>query len=63
MSCFLYILKSKISDIYYTGQSENPPKRLSFHNSIEKGFTARYRPWRVAFQLLLQLSHFLSEDV
>ena len=50
MSFFLYILKSKISDIYYTGQSENPPKRLSFHNSIEKGFTARYRPWRVVFQ-------------
>ena len=50
MSCFLYILKSKTNDIYYTGQSENPPKRLSFHNSIEKGFTARYRPWRIVFQ-------------
>lgn len=50
MSCFLYILKSETNDIYYTGQSENPLKRLLFHNSIEKGFTARYRPWRIVFQ-------------
>ena len=50
MRCFLYILKSETNDIYYTGQSENPPKRLLFHNSIEKGFTARYRPWRIVFQ-------------
>ncbi len=50
MSSFLYILKSDTNEIYYTGQSKNPTKRLLFHNSIEKGFTTRYRPWRIVFQ-------------
>ncbi|MCZ6702905.1 MAG: GIY-YIG nuclease family protein [Ignavibacteria bacterium] len=36
MSSFLYILKSETNDIYYTGRSKNPTKRLLFHNSIEK---------------------------
>jgi predicted GIY-YIG superfamily endonuclease len=32
---------------YYIGSSSDPYKRLFFHNSIEKGFTARYRPWKI----------------
>ncbi|GBD89055.1 GIY-YIG nuclease superfamily protein [bacterium BMS3Abin03] len=49
MKYYLYILKSSVKDKFYTGSSDNPPRRLGFHNTIEKGFTARYRPWKIAF--------------
>lgn len=49
MEYFLYILKSKVMDKFYTGISQNPNRRLEYHNSFEKGFTARYRPWEIVF--------------
>ena len=49
MITFLYILESSDSKKYYTGVSANPQKRLIYHNSIEKGFTSRYRPWKIIF--------------
>jgi len=49
MSYFLYILKSQSAEKYYTGISANPELRLSYHNTFEKGFTSRYRPWEIAF--------------
>ncbi|OGU72863.1 MAG: hypothetical protein A2V93_01835 [Ignavibacteria bacterium RBG_16_34_14] len=51
MSYFLYILKSQNKDKFYTGISSDPNKILLYHNSIEKGFTARYRPWKIVFTL------------
>jgi putative endonuclease len=29
--------------------SEEPQRRLEFHNTQERGFTARYRPWELVF--------------
>ena len=49
MPYFLYILKSKSIGKFYTGTSENPMHRLEYHNTIEKGFTSRYRPWEIVF--------------
>jgi putative endonuclease len=49
MIYYLYILKSKTADKYYTGISQNPELRLQYHNTIEKGFTSRYRPWEIVF--------------
>jgi len=49
MRYLLYILKSKSTDRFYTGISQNPTLRLQYHNSFEKGFTARYRPWEIVF--------------
>ncbi|WP_084022406.1 GIY-YIG nuclease family protein [Chlorobaculum limnaeum] len=46
---YLYILKSGTADRYYVGISSNPRRRLDYHNSFEKGFTSRYRPWRIVF--------------
>ncbi|NOX67374.1 MAG: GIY-YIG nuclease family protein [Chlorobi bacterium] len=46
---FLYILKSKSVDKFYVGISQNPERRLGYHNSFEKGFTSRYRPWEIIF--------------
>ncbi len=50
MSYYVYILKSDTSGNYYVGSSQNPEKRLQFHNTVEKGFTSRYRPWRIIFK-------------
>jgi len=49
MSFFLYILYSSSADKFYIGISKQPSVRLSYHNSIEKGFTSRYRPWKIVF--------------
>ena len=47
MKYYLYILKSKVANKYYIGISQNPETRLQYHNSFEKGFTSRYRPWEI----------------
>ena len=52
MKYYLYILKSTVADKFYIGVSANPTTRLSYHNSHEKGFTARYRPWEIVFTKL-----------
>ncbi|QOJ30459.1 MAG: GIY-YIG nuclease family protein [Ignavibacteriales bacterium] len=49
MKCFVYILQSESSGKYYIGISENPDRRLEFHNTLEKGFTSRYRPWKIVY--------------
>lgn len=49
MEWFLYILKSKVCGKYYVGVSQDPGRRLIFHNTVEKGFTSRYRPWEIVF--------------
>lgn len=49
MSCYLYILQSISTGKYYVGVSDNYELRLSYHNTIEKGFTSRYRPWEIKF--------------
>ena len=47
MRYYLYILKSISVGRYYTGISQNPKRRLEYHNTLEKGFTSRYRPWEI----------------
>ncbi len=49
MGYFLYILKSLKIEKFYIGISQNPQRRLEYHNTIEKGFTSRYRPWKIVF--------------
>ena len=46
---YLYILESGTVDRYYVSISSNPHYRLEYHNGFEKGFTSRYRPWRLVF--------------
>ena len=49
MSHFVYILQSEESDRYYIGRSRHPERRLKHHNTTSTGYTARYRPWTLAF--------------
>ena len=49
MGYWVYILYSESGKRYYVGQSENPERRLGNHTTIEKGYTSRYRPWRLVY--------------
>jgi len=49
MTNYLYILKSDRKDTYYTGTSDNPHRRLEYHNNESKGYTQRNRPWKLVF--------------
>lgn len=49
MEYHLHILRSIKVYKYYTGISKNPQRRLEYHNTIEKGFTSRYRPSEIVF--------------
>ena len=54
----LYILQSQINQKFYIGSSEDPKRRLHYHHSIEKGYTAQYRPWNLVF-----VKEFLSKSL
>ena len=47
---YVYILQSTVKETYYTGSSNNPERRLFFHNAGREKYTKRYRPWKLAFQ-------------
>jgi putative endonuclease len=48
MDYFVYILFSPSIEKYYIGYSENPEKRLEFHNSeLNKIWSKRGQPWRL----------------
>ncbi len=46
---YVYILYSESGDRYYKGMSQNPERRLDFHNTRERGYTSRYRPWKLVY--------------
>jgi len=49
MEYWLYILQSEIKQTFYTGSSDDPKKRLGYHNGESKGYTRRYRPWSLVY--------------
>ena len=46
---YLYVLYSERISKYYIGISRDPEKRLSYHNSANKGWTRRGRPWKLVY--------------
>ena len=50
MGHYFYILLSNHKEIYYYGSSDDPDRRLCYHNSESKGFTQRHRPWSIIFR-------------
>ncbi|MFO7798566.1 MAG: GIY-YIG nuclease family protein [Rhodohalobacter sp.] len=50
MKYFLYILRSEVKETYYVGLSNDPHRRLHFHNTDDrKAHTSRYRPWKIVY--------------
>ena len=51
MNYYLYILQSEVKESYYVGSSEDPERRVLYHNSESKGFTQRNRPLKLAYKV------------
>ena len=47
---WLYILSSQRKHTFYVGVSEEPKRRLVYHNNESKGYTQRYRPWKIVYR-------------
>ena len=46
MEYFVYILYSKVSDIFYVGYTDDFIRRFEQHNHADKiTFTSKHRPW------------------
>jgi putative endonuclease len=46
MEFYIYILYSKLSNIYYVGHTNNYQRRLDEHNNSDHPtFTSKHRPW------------------
>ena len=47
----VYVLYSDTFDKHYTGFTSRLEERIQSHNELSgKGFTRRYRPWRLIYQ-------------
>jgi putative endonuclease len=49
MTFSVYVLYSQTFQKYYTGYTSNLEMRLKSHNEFGKGWTSKYRPWRIIF--------------
>jgi putative endonuclease len=49
MTYTTYVLFSQTSGLHYIGFTSDLNQRLLSHNELGKGWTARYRPWRIIF--------------
>ena len=48
MKYFVYIIQNTAGKIYI-GQTYNLEKRMNEHNRAGKGYTAKFRPWRLIY--------------
>ena len=49
MKYYVYIIKSEKDQSWYYGFSENPEKRLQFHNAGKSTYTKGKMPWKLIF--------------
>lgn len=54
---FVYVLKSKISNHYYVGQTDDLERRVMEHNLKKVFWTKRYTPW-----ILVYTEKYLSRE-
>lgn len=46
----VYVLYSSVYDKHYTGYTSDIESRLKSHNELStKGFTLKYRPWKLIY--------------
>lgn len=49
MMYYVYIIESKTDQSWYYGFSENPEKRLDYHNEGKSSYTKSKLPWGLIF--------------
>ena len=47
---YVYILKSTVVGVTYTGSTSDIERRLKEHNDGKNVFTSRHRPWRLVYK-------------
>lgn len=47
----VYVLYSDVGGCHYVGYTSNLPERMISHNAKGKGWTARWRPWRIIYTM------------
>jgi len=47
MKYYSYVLRSQKNGILYKGSTDNPDKRLIYHNQGKVTFTSRHVPWEL----------------
>ena len=50
MMYYVYIIQSELDKSWYYGFSENPEKRLHFHNDGKSKYTKSKLPWKMIFR-------------
>jgi len=50
MNYYLYILYSFTADRFYIGHTQNLKDRLRRHNSNHKGFTGKFKDWKIVYE-------------
>ncbi|RJQ32423.1 GIY-YIG nuclease family protein [Candidatus Parcubacteria bacterium] len=48
MNYYVYIVKNSAGKIY-VGQTYDISKRMAEHNELGKGFTSKFRPWKLIY--------------
>jgi len=46
---YVYIIESETDQSWYYGYSENPEKRLDYHNDGKSKYTRSKLPWKLIF--------------
>ncbi len=49
MPYYLYILYSPSGDVYYVGYTSDLERRLLSHLSHHKGFTGKFKDWKIVY--------------
>jgi putative endonuclease len=49
MNYYVYFIKSETDQSWYYGFSENPEKRLDYHNDGRSKYTKSKVPWKLIF--------------
>lgn len=47
---YVYVLKSLIKNITYSGHTINVEERLKQHNNGNNSFTKKYKPWTIIYR-------------
>ena len=50
----VYILYSEKNNKHYTGYTTDLVARLQSHNELGKGWTSKYRPWKIIYTKLFE---------
>ena len=61
MTFTVYILFSEKYQLHYTGFTTNLAMRFLSHNEFGKGWTAKYRPWRIIFTKDFEIKKYAME--